>query len=59
MKARVSREIGYYTVFPFQRPVIFWLSLQKIVEELCPGLGSGEEHETGGKGAGHNFERMT
>ena len=28
----ISREIGYYAVFPSQWPAIFWLSLQKIVE---------------------------
>ena len=32
MKAYISRGIGYYTVFPSQRPVIFWLSFQKIVK---------------------------
>ena len=26
------KGIGYYTVFPFPGPAIFWLSLQKIVE---------------------------
>ena len=32
MKAWISRGIGYYTVFPPQRPAIFWLSFWKIVE---------------------------
>ena len=32
MKVWTSRGIGYYTVFPSQRPSIFRLSLQKIVE---------------------------
>ena len=32
MKAWISREIAYYTVFLSQGPAIFWLSLQKIVE---------------------------
>ena len=52
----MSRRIGYYTVFPSQGPAIFWLSLQKLQRQHCgPGRGSGKEHETGQKGAGHNF----
>ena len=56
MKARISRGIGYYTVFPSHGPALFWLSLQKIVEaRLWVHMGVRKEHETGGKGAGHNF----
>ena len=52
----ISREIGYYAVFPSQWPAIFWLSLQKNVEAtLWARQGSGKEHETGGKGLGDNF----
>ena len=55
MKAWIFRGSGYYTVFPFQGPDIFWLSLQKIIEaRFWAWTGSGKEHETGGKGAGHN-----
>jgi len=32
MKAGISREIGYYTVFPSQGQAIFWFSLQEIIE---------------------------
>ena len=28
MKAWISRGTGYYTIFPFQGPTIFWLSCQ-------------------------------
>ena len=56
MKAWLSRGIEYYKVFPSQGPAIFWLSLQKIVEAiLWAWMGLRKEHETGGKGLGHNF----
>ena len=56
MKAWIPRGIRYYTVFPSQGPDIFWLYLQKIVEAtLWAWTGSGKEHETESKGAGHNF----
>ena len=32
MQTWISRGAGYYTVFPFQGPAIFWLYLQKTVE---------------------------
>ena len=56
MKAWLSRGIEYYTVFLSKRPAIFWLSFQKIVEAaLWAQMGLRKEHETGGKGTGHNF----
>ena len=40
----ISRVDGYYTVFPSQRPAIFLLSLQKIVEAtLWPRQGMKQE----------------
>ena len=58
MKDLISRGIGYYIVFPSQGPANFWLSLQKNVEATL-WAQTGKEHETGGKGAGPTFERMT
>ena len=57
MKAWISRGSGYYTAFPPpQGQAIFWLSLQKIIEAtLWVRMGLRKEHETGGKGAEHNF----
>ena len=51
-KARISRRIEYYTIFPSQGPAIFWLSLQKIVEATLwtwTGLrkGAGKRGEGG------------
>ena len=55
LKAWISRGIGYYTVFASHGPAIFWLSLQKIVKAPRHRWRSGKEHDTGAKGAVHNF----
>ena len=55
----IQRDWILYSI-SLPRATIFWLSFQKIVEAaLWAQRGSGKEHETGAKGAGHIFERMT
>ena len=56
MKARISRDIGYYTVFPSQGPAVFWLSIQKIAEAtLWVLMGLRKRAGTGWEWAGDNF----
>ena len=56
MKARISRDIGYYTVFPCQGPAIFWLFLQKRVKAtLWAQMGLRKRAGTGWEWAGDNF----
>ena len=38
MKAGISREIGYYIVFPSQERAIFWFSLQENIEATLRAL---------------------
>ena len=52
MKAWISRGIGYYTVFPSQRPAILFFHPEDCRSN---NVGPGEEQETGRKGGGHNF----
>ena len=51
----IQRDWILYSI-SLPRATIFWLSFQKIVEAtLWAQRGSGKEHETGAKGAGHIF----
>ena len=55
------RGIGYHTVFPSQRPAIFWLSLHEIVEATLwaqTGLRKKSVKEEGRR-EGTTLERMT
>ena len=63
MKALISRGIGYYTVFPFQGPAIFFFLVVPL--EYCRGniVGPDRAQEKSmkqeGRGQGTTFERMT
>ena len=49
------QRIEYYTVIPSQRPAIFCCPARRLWRQHCGSRQcSGEDHETGGKGAGPN-----